>query len=337
MATQPHILIIRLSAMGDVAMCAPVVYAFAKAYPEVKISFLSKPFFKPLVEAIPGATFIPAEVEEQHKGIPGILRLSSQLKQQNLTAVVDLHNVLRSKMLRKFLRVPGTRITKGRTAKKALTRAHNKVFEQLETTIERYVEAFKKQGYLDVVPRALPKPQMLPVVKAFTEPYKGKWMGIAPFAAHEGKQYPLELIQEVIEDLDSSGDVSIFLFGSPKESSTLDGLSESCTSVTVLGGLLSFEEELNLIAHLDVMLSMDSGNGHLAAMYGVPTVTLWGVTHPYAGFAPFGQEEHCLVSDREQYPLIPTSVFGNKVPDGYEDVMRTIVPETVVKKVTSLL
>lgn len=336
MATQPHILIIRLSAMGDVAMCAPVVYAFAKAYPEIKISFLSKPFFKPIVEAIPGATFIPAEVEGQHKGIPGILKLSGQLKQRNITAVVDLHNVLRSKMLRKFLRLPGTRITKGRTAKKALTRAHNKVFQQLETTVERYVTAFKKQRYT-ITPKALPKPELLSGVKTFTEPHPKKWIGIAPFAAHEGKQYPLELMQEVVEDLDSLGEVSIFLFGSPKESSTLDGLSESCTNVTVLGGLLSFEEELNLIAHLDIMLSMDSGNGHLAAMYGVPTVTLWGVTHPYAGFAPFGQEEHCMVSDREQYPLIPTSVFGNKVPEGYEDVMRTIPPASVVDKVKSLL
>ncbi len=337
MATQSHILIIRLSAMGDVAMCAPVVYAFAKAYPEVKISFLSKSFFKPIVEAIPGVTFISAEVEGEHKGIPGIFRLSSQLKQKNITAVADLHNVLRSKMLRKFLSVPGTRITKGRTAKKALTRSKNKIFKPLETTIERYIEAFRKQGFNDLVPKALPKPKLLPNVQSFTEAYKGKWIGIAPFAAHEGKQYPLELMQEIIEDLDSAGGMSIFLFGSPKESSTLDGLSESCSNVTVLGGLLSFEEELNLISSLDVMLSMDSGNGHLAAMYGVSTVTLWGVTHPNAGFAPFGQEEHCMVSDREEYPLIPTSVFGNKVPDGYEDVMRTITPESVVEKVTSLL
>ena len=62
---------------------------------------------------------------------------------------------------------------------------------------------------------------------------------------------------------------------------------------------------------------MDSGNGHLAAMYGIPVITVWGVTHPYAGFAPFLQpEENSITADREQFPLIPTSVYGNKVWGG---------------------
>jgi len=89
------------------------------------------------------------------------------------------------------------------------------------------------------------------------------------------------------------------------------------------------------MAQLDVMLSMDSGNGHLAAMYGVPVVSLWGVTHPYAGFAPFKQETHCILSDREEYPAIPTSIYGNKVPEGYEEVMRTITPQMVIEKLMS--
>jgi len=92
-----------------------------------------------------------------------------------------------------------------------------------------------------------------------------------------------------------------------------------------------------LIAQLDTMLSMDSGNGHLAAMYGVPTVSLWGVTHPYAGFTPFKQKDNCLLSDRTQYPAIPTSIYGNKVAKGYEDAMRTIIPQKVVDKLMSLV
>ena len=89
-----------------------------------------------------------------------------------------------------------------------------------------------------------------------------------------------------------------------------------------------------LISNLDLMLSMDSGNAHLAAMYGVPTVTLWGVTHPYAGFYPFAQPmENALLADREQYPLVPTSVFGRKMPEGYEGAIATIQPFQVVEKI----
>jgi ADP-heptose:LPS heptosyltransferase len=129
--------------------------------------------------------------------------------------------------------------------------------------------------------------------------------------------------------------LKVFLFGGGKaEKKKLKRIAALFPNVTSLAGKLTFEEEISLISNLDVMLSMDSGNAHLAAMYGVPVVSLWGVTHPYAGFKPFGQPmENSLLPDLQKYPAIPTSVYGNKVPAGYEDVMRTIPPEKVVKKV----
>jgi ADP-heptose:LPS heptosyltransferase len=86
------------------------------------------------------------------------------------------------------------------------------------------------------------------------------------------------------------------------------------------------------------MLSMDSGNAHIAAMLGVKVITLWGATHPYAGFKPFNQPlENCLVSDREKYPLLPTSVYGNRKVQGYENAMRTISVEKIVNSIQSQL
>jgi hypothetical protein len=72
--------------------------------------------------------------------------------------------------------------------------------------------------------------------------------------------------------------------------------------------------------------------------YGVPIVTLWGVTHPFLGFAPFGQQyKNSLMVDIEKFPLIPTSVYGNKYPENYEDAMKTIAPIDVVNKVLTLM
>jgi ADP-heptose:LPS heptosyltransferase len=83
---------------------------------------------------------------------------------------------------------------------------------------------------------------------------------------------------------------------------------------------------------------MDSGNAHFAAMQQTPTITLWGGTHPYAGFAPFNQPtDYCLLPDLEKYPNIPCSIYGNKNCDGYEDVMYTISPEIIIKKVKEIL
>src|SRR5690606_19133303 len=158
-----------------------------------------------------------------------------------------------------------------------------------------------------------------------------------PFAAHPGKMYPPDLMEEVIKKLDASGKYRILLFGGgDQESVTLNQFESKFSNVKNLAGKLSFEEELSVIANLKLMLAIDSGNAHLAAIYGVPTLTLWGVTHPYAGFYPFNQPlENALTADREIYPLIPTSVYGNKIPAGYENAMRTIIPEQVIEKIQS--
>lgn len=166
-----------------------------------------------------------------------------------------------------------------------------------------------------------------------------KLIGIAPFAAHEGKAYPLSLMTQVIDRLNNTKKYKILLFGGgKKEIERLESLAENFSEVVSIAGKITFEEELALISNLDLMISMDSGNGHLAAIYGIPVLTLWGVTHPFAGFAPFNQsEQHQLLSDREKYPLIPTSIYGNKIPPGYEKVMETITPEMVFKRVEEIL
>ena len=108
---------------------------------------------------------------------------------------------------------------------------------------------------------------------------------------------------------------------------------------TITGpGKFSLEQELDIISNLKVMLSMDSSNGHMAAMLGVKVVTLWGVTHPSAGFAPFHQKEtNNILSDQDKYPKIPTSIYGNRYPEGYEFAMQTITVESIVKTVQDTL
>ena len=62
MALPKHILVIRLSAMGDVAMTVPVISVLRKTYPDLKITILSRPFFKPLFDGIPNIEFLEADV-----------------------------------------------------------------------------------------------------------------------------------------------------------------------------------------------------------------------------------------------------------------------------------
>ncbi|WP_163398632.1 glycosyltransferase family 9 protein [Flavobacterium fluviatile] len=334
----------RLSAMGDVAMTVPVLRAFVKQYPTVKLTVISRPFFKPFFNGIPNLEFFAFDEKERHKGFSGLLRLFGDLKKLKIDAFADLHNVLRSKVVSLLFALSGKKraiVDKGREGKKELTRAENKIFKQLPTMFERHAKVFEELGFpLDLSNPEFPEKAILSA--EITDLIGGnyqKLIGIAPFAQYDSKVYPIDLMAEVISILAQNPNYEILLFGGgKKEIAILDSLSEPFENVINVAGKIKFQQELKLISNLDVMLSMDSGNAHIAAMLGVKVVTLWGATHPYAGFLPFNQSlENALTSDRKQYPKLPTSVYGNKIVEGYEDAMRTILPSAVIQKIQSLL
>ncbi len=340
----PHILVIRLSAMGDVAMTIPVLSALVAQHPGIKVTVLTRAFFKPLFYGLENVRVYEADVKNTHKGLRGLWKLYKELKNLNIDMVADLHNVLRSKVLRLYFKlesIPFVQIDKGRAEKKALTSPTKKVFKPLKSTHQRYADVFKELGFplnLKTV-SLLPKRSMASTSKNLVAGKDRIWIGIAPFAAFQGKMYPLELMEKVIAALNNTDKYILLLFGGgEKEKKLLDSWDRKFNNCINLVGKLPFTEELALISHLHLMVAMDSGNAHLASMFGVPTLSLWGVTHPYAGFYPFGQDiNNALLSNRKEYPLIPTSVYGNKCPEEYKNAMRSIAPEDVLAKIEELL
>ncbi|WP_034042315.1 glycosyltransferase family 9 protein [Wocania ichthyoenteri] len=334
-----HILVIRLSAMGDVAMTVPILCALSQQHPDVKITVLTKSFFKPFFRNLQNVTVFPVEVKEKHKGVFGLYKLARQLNRDNhFYAIADLHSVLRSKILKKFIRCKRfVSVDKGRKEKRLLT--SGKAFKQLKTTHQRYADVFQTLGFpLDLTKPTFPKKADLNQnLQLILGEDSKKRIGIAPFAAHEGKMYPLDLMKQVIEIF--SKDYKVILFGGgTHEIDLLDGFENEFENVINLAGKLTLNEEMDIISNLDVMLSMDSGNAHIATMLGIKVVTIWGVTHPFAGFAPFNQpEDYALIANRNQYPKIPTSIYGNKYPENYKEASRSITPETIVNKIVSII
>jgi ADP-heptose:LPS heptosyltransferase len=342
--TIKHIAVMRLSAMGDVAMTVPVLRAFVKQYPTVKVTVISRPFFKPFFDGIPNLEFFTFDEKDRHKGFTGLLRLYKDLKKLKIDAFADLHNVLRSKVVSLLFALSGKKratVDKGREGKKELTMAENKVFKQLPTMFERHSKVFEELGFpLNLSNPTFPEKAILnEAILEIIGNDNPKLIGIAPFAQYDSKVYPQDLMQEVIAKLAENEAYKILLFGGgKKEIEILNSFSEPFENVINVAGKIKFQQELQLISNLDVMLSMDSGNAHIAAMLGVKVITLWGGTHPYAGFLPFNQSlENALTSDRNQYPKLPTSVYGNKVVEGYEDAMRTISPNLILKKIKELV
>ena len=323
-------------------MTVPVLRVFSQTYPEVKLTVVSRAFYKPLFRDIKNLQFLEADVYGTHKGF-GLLKLAKEAKTLGADAVADLHNVIRSKILTGYFSLRGIKtetIDKGRAEKKALTKNPEQL-KRLKSTHQRYADVFEALGFpLDLTTHVYPpKKELTPQLHDLIGKHTKKMIGIAPFAAYKSKMYPLELMKEVVYNLNEDNLYKIFLFGGgKKEEQFLDTWENQFENVTNVAGKFNFETELTLLSNLDLMLSMDSGNGHLAALYNVPVVTLWGVTHPYAGFTPFNQpNEHQLVANRGQYPLIPTSVYGNEFPEGYEDSMQSIPVETVLHKIKEVI
>jgi len=339
-----HILVIRLSAMGDVAMIVPVLRVLTSTYPHLKVTVLTRGFFEPMFKGIPRVSVYEADIEGVHNGVIGLGCLAKDLRDIEIDKVADLHDVLRSNVLKSvfyMFGIPVKQIDKGRSEKKALTRENNKIFKQLKPTVQRYADVFYALGYpLDLNTHQFPeKEKISEKIRSLVGTEPKKWLGIAPFAQHSAKAYPADLMEEVLEKLSDNPKIKVLLFGGGKEEKQqLETWADSFKNTIGIAGKLTLGEELTLISNLDAMLSMDSGNGHMAAMYGIPVITIWGVTHPYAGFAPFEQPpENSLLPDLNQYPKIPTSVYGNKFPEAYENAIGSIYPQTVLKKIEAVL
>ena len=340
--SERHIVVLRLSALGDVAISVPVLLALRRTHPEYTITFVTKAAYKAVVHRVPGVEVLEVDTKNTHKGLRGLYRLSQTLRKLQPDAIADLHSVLRTGILRIYLLfsgIPFVQVNKARAEKRALTRASGKDWKPLKPTYQRYASVFEELG-LPLKPMSTDILPGRPIPAVFKDLIKeGKRLGLAPFAAHAGKCYPESSMRAVIELLQSLDGLHVYLFGGGKhEVETLREWEQANPNCTSVAGLAGLDEELDLISNLDLMVSMDSGNGHLAAMYGIPVITLWGVTHPYAGFAPFGQsEDHSLTADRTRFPAIPTSVYGNRVPEGYEKAMESIPPEMVYTRILETL
>jgi len=301
--------------MGDVAMAVPVIKAVLKQHQHVQITFVSNAFFAPLFAGIERCTFYPAQTKSIHKGLKGIWKLYAALAKLNPDAVADLHNVLRSTILRKLFQLSGKKVAvidKGRSEKKKLTVKEHKQLKQLPTSHERYAAVFAALGLpVQIHQKDLiaTKENIPHSIIRFIQQDK-KLIGVAPFAQHNEKMYPLFKMKAFLVELAKRNDVQLLFFGAPgSEAGLLNEWEAEIPCSLNVAGKISFAEELQLISNVRVMISMDSANMHLASIYGVPVVSTWGATHPFAGFYGWLQDENNIV----QVDLYcrPCSVFGN--------------------------
>ena len=291
--------------------------------------------------------FMGADIKKEYAGLRGMNALYRRLVAKNITAVADFHNILRSNYLRLRFNLGHyhvAHINKHRRGKHRLTRSNDKVMEQQPTSFHNYLEVLARLGYTveptftSIFPPEGGHLRLLPHVIGEKKKFQ-QWIGIAPFAAHKGKIYPEQNMEKVIVQLiQRHPSCRIFLFGGGgSEKVVIDGWAEkykNCINASaVVGGL---KNELILMSHLDVMISMDSANMHLASLTATPVVSIWGATHPFAGFMGWHQNPDNAIG--LNLPCRPCSVYGNKpCLRGDYACLKNISPEMVLEKVAKLL
>jgi len=168
-----------------------------------------------------------------------------------------------------------------------------------------------KMPYLDAPEEAVMKAELFMSQKAKTDTVK---IGLAPFATHKPKIWGIERFRELISLINKDHDVEFFLFGGgEQEIKQLEELQAYGSNLHLVAGIMNLSEEIALIKKLDLMISMDSSNMHLAALSGIPTVSIWGGTHPAFGFSALGQPaEYHIQTPASSLKCRPCSVYGGK-------------------------
>lgn len=332
------ILVIRLSALGDVAMTIPAIYSVAFVYPQYSFRIITTSPCDHLFINRPINISIHSFAPKDLHGVIGTLRLLLNIRKIPVDAVADLHNVLRSWIVDAFCFLRGKPIAmldKKRWERKSIL--HNHHTTSIPYT-DRYFNVFARLGLICEPHFSNLFANVQPVLPKFQlKQPNAIWIGIAPFARYANKTYPIEQMRIVASQLAQSANREVFLFGSGStESQLLKEWSEESPNIHCVAGLLSLNEELELMSYLDVMVTMDSANMHLASLAGVRVVCIWGGTSPACGFLGWKQSlDDTLMSKSSCQPC--TIAGKNYCRYGNYHCLTSITPEDIVNKVDEIV
>lgn len=332
-ALPKHLLVLRTSAMGDVAMLPHALRALLAAYPDLKVTVATQAMFRPFFRGLP-VDFLEVNTKKEHHSIVGMWRLACEARRRGVDAVADVHAVLRSLAFSLSMWLHGVRtahIRKGRAEKKRALGTGGD-FVPLKHSVVRYADVFRRLGFCFEDPAPAVKP-------AWDNPLgtkEGVWVGFAPFSAHAGKTYPEEQCRALVRLLAARYDRVLIHGGGGREQAFAEEMEAAYPNVTALFGKVRFAGEMEVMAAEDCLVSMDSLAMHMASLVATPVVSVWGATHPKLGFLGWG----CRQEDALQAAMAcrPCSVFGAK-PCKYGDYrcLKAVTPEMVAEQVQRVI
>jgi heptosyltransferase-2 len=338
-----HILVIRLSSLGDVVLTTPALTALKKKLPQSHIFFLTKAQYVDLLRNDPRvSSLMEFDPVGKHRGLSGFRRLISQLRSYDFDLMVDLHSNLRSLLIRRLVKSK----TKLKYNKRWLSRFLMVRCKFMATTAVQTVEC-----YLEVLKRIqIEAEDKNPTI--FTGQDEAKFagdfllerrvgkddimVGVSPGARWETKRWAEGKFQQVCRTLIERFGYKILLLGDVSEQRLIEGIEKESPEGKVLKAVgTPLGKLMGLVERCACLVTNDSGPMHLASALGVPVVAIFGPTHPKLGFAPAGSPNVVLCADVD---CSPCSLHGERrCRKKSRFCMDLIQPERVVEAVGSLL
>lgn len=324
-----------MSAMGDVAMLPHAVRALKKAYPELKVTVATRKLFEPFFAGL-DVDFMFLDPKDEHGGIKGMFKFAREVKKLGIDAVADTHFVLRSMVVTSLLALSGVKfahIRKGKLEKWFRLGYSSSDAVPLKHTVVRYCDVFRRLGFVFDDPEPIAEK---PVRENPFGPKAGRWVGFAPFSAHAGKTYPDDMSREAVALLAGRYERVFIHGGGGAECEFALDMERKYPNVTALSGKLQLPQELDLISHLDCVVSMDSLVMHLCSLMATPVVSVWGATHPELGFLGYGCDTEGVL--QQEMDCRPCSTYGNK-PCKWGDIrcIRAVTPQMIADRVEHLI
>jgi ADP-heptose:LPS heptosyltransferase len=330
--------------MGDVALLTPVLRGMREQYPDLELVLLTRKAFTPFFSGIDGLQLFFPDFKKRHKGLSGIIRLFKDINRQaGIDYVIDLHDVLRSKILRSLFRlidVPVSVIDKGRKGKRLLINGKKKT--RLKHSVERYCEVFARAGF-PVIPYngkwIVPAPEIILRSELIAEMKGVLNIGVAPYANHKLKMWPETNMIRLLNLISGKHKCRFWLFGGAEDSEKLTLLQTKIPGSINLSGRLGLDEELLLMGKLDLMIAMDSSNMHMAALTGTKVISIWGGTDPLGGFGAWMQPDNFSIRiPVEDLTCRPCTIYGKgECKRGDFACMNWLTPEIVFEKIEKLV
>ena len=325
-------LIIRLATLGNVAMTVPVIASLSRRYPNDRFIVASKKKLGAMFASMPNVVFWEVD---NHLNWRGVWSLWRHLRHE-ADAVIDLQDVLRTRVFDLFMLLSGkhvTRIRYGRIRKHFIT-VWGIGNRNLPTEFDRYEDTFRRAGLetdRDFEAIKINRTAAQTIEERFG-PKEGRWIGLAPFAKSRSNMLPYRVTKEIIERLTQDPDTRVFLFGAGAvECEMLRQWASVFPRTTSVAGQLKLEEELELMRQLEAMICMDSANQHLSSLVGLRAISVWCATHPLIGFAGWKQRSEDIVQ-RNDLRCRPCTCHGTSHCRYGNYACRQIEAETIIQQ-----